>query len=149
MYSHLPFGPVPDLRGALEGLAVAHGMRHVIDTLEDWGSFQVQRSWMEVPQDREDVRVFRYEDLARDNRAFLRQLFDYLDVSIPDGEFSTLYARHTFARHAGGRSQGEEDAHAHYRKGVAGDWRNHFDRPTLAHFRQVTGDLIQVLGYED
>jgi hypothetical protein len=40
-------------------------------------------------------------------------------------------------------------AHDHYRKGVAGDWRNYFDPPLRAYFREVTGDLLDALGYAD
>jgi Sulfotransferase domain len=39
--------------------------------------------------------------------------------------------------------------HHHYRKGVAGDWQNYFDSSLRRHFREVTGDLLDVLGYPD
>lgn len=148
-YSHLPFGPIPGLRGALEKLDLREGLRYMIDTLEDWGSFQAQRSWMDVKEDRELIEIYRYEDLARDNHSFLRQLFDYLDIAMPEQEFRALCERHSFERHSRGRRQGEEDLHSHYRKGTAGDWRNHFDRSTTAYFRQVTRDLVEVLGYQE
>jgi len=148
-YSHLPFGPIPGLRGDLENLDLREGLRYMIDKLEDWGSFWAQRSWMEVTEDRENIKIYRYEDLASDNRSFLQQLFDYLDIAMPEKDFTVLYERHTFVKHSRGRKQGEEDLYSHYRKGMAGDWKNHFDRSTMAYFRQVTEDLLEVLGYQE
>lgn len=147
-YSHLPFGPIPGLRGDLETLGLHDGLKYMIDKLEGWGSFWAQRSWMEATDDREHVRVFRYEDLARDNRSFLQQLYDYLDILMPQQQFTALYERHTFEKHSRGRSQGQENRYSHYRKGTVGDWMNHFDHSTMAYFREVTGDLLEVLGYK-
>jgi hypothetical protein len=147
-YSHLPFGRIPGLRDELEKLDLVEGLRYMIDQLEDWGLFWAQRSWMDVAEDREIIEIFRYEDLARDNRSFLQQLFDYLDIVLPEQEFNALFEKHTFEKHSRGRSQGEEDRYSHYRKGTVGDWRNHFDRSTMAYFRGVTQDLLEVLGYE-
>ncbi len=148
-YSHVPFGPIPGLRADLEKLNLADGLRYMIDTLDDWGSFSAQRSWMDISEDQESTAIFRFEDLASDERLFLQRLFEYLDIAMPEQEFATLCERHTFAKHSKGRSPGEEDRFSHYRKGIVGDWRNHFDRSTMAYFRQVTQDLLEVLGYQE
>lgn len=53
-----------------------------------------------------------------------------------------------FKRLAGGRKQGEEDQKSHFRKGVAGDWKNHFTPHVKSIFKEKYGpDLIR-LGYE-
>lgn len=46
------------------------------------------------------------------------------------------------------RRKGQEDTGSHYRKGVAGDWRNHFEERHKAYFRSKYGGLLQQLGYE-
>ncbi len=104
---------------------------------------------MHLIEDREHIEIFRFEDLASDERLFLRRLFDHLDIAMPEREFSALCEQHTFEKHSRGRSQGEEDRYSHYRKGIVGDWRNHFDPSTLAYFKQVTQDLLRVLGYSE
>lgn len=53
-----------------------------------------------------------------------------------------------FARKAGGRRPGEEDPRSHYRKGVAGDWRNHFEPEHIDFFKARYNDLLLKLGYE-
>ena len=50
-----------------------------------------------------------------------------------------------FEANTKGRRAGVEDTASHYRKGVAGDWENHFDDEVTATFREVTGDLLEAL----
>jgi hypothetical protein len=48
----------------------------------------------------------------------------------------------------GGRKIGEEDEKSHYRKGIAGDWRNHLTDDHVKLFRKCHGDLVERLGYD-
>jgi hypothetical protein len=148
-YSHGALDPIPRLRKDLKNLGLQDGLRYSIDSLEEFGLFWAQRSWMNVEQDRERIRVFRYEDFANDNRKFLEDLLDYMGVALPEDAFAALYERHAFKQVSGGREAGVEDQHDHYRKGVSGDWQNYFDDSLRIYFRKVTGDLLDVLGYQD
>lgn len=53
-----------------------------------------------------------------------------------------------FSTKANGRTQGREDPKSHYRKGTAGDWRNHFSPRHIACFKAQYGELLVKLGYE-
>ena len=53
-----------------------------------------------------------------------------------------------FTRKARGRQPGQEDRQSHYRKGVAGDWRNHFDAEHVEYFKSHYNDVLITLGYE-
>ncbi len=55
---------------------------------------------------------------------------------------------HRFAKKADGRAVGQEDQRSHYRRGQAGDWRNHFSPTLAAAFAERYGDLLLRLGYE-
>ncbi|NNE34596.1 MAG: hypothetical protein HKN13_05145 [Rhodothermales bacterium] len=55
---------------------------------------------------------------------------------------------HRFEKKSGGRKKGVEDGNSHYRKGVAGDWVNHFDRKHCEAFIDRFSDVLQVTGYE-
>lgn len=59
-----------------------------------------------------------------------------------------LVERNDFSHQAGGRQPGQEDEHHHYRKGVAGDWRNYFTPHVTDAFKERYGDLLIHLGYE-
>ena len=70
----------------------------------------------------------------------------YRSLAIVD--VPAIVDRHRFSRKAGGRERGVEDAHNHYRKGVAGDWRNHFEPVHVEYFKRNYNDLLLRLGYE-
>jgi len=53
-----------------------------------------------------------------------------------------------FEAQTGGRPRGVEDVTAHQRKGVAGDWRNHFTDRIKRAFKARYGGLLVATGYE-
>ena len=67
---------------------------------------------------------------------------------LPQPLLRRILAQHAFDRRAGGRARGQEDVRHHYRKGVAGDWRNYFTPRVTAEFKARYGDLLIRLGYE-
>lgn len=143
-YSHpIKHDPIPRWRAGLQGLSQQEGFRYIIDELQEIGSFQAQRSWMN-----RGVRLFRYEDLAQSEESFARTLLNFLEIPIEGHEFRALMRRHRFKKKSGGRERGEENQNSHFRKGIAGDWKNYLDQKTLEYFHIVTGDLLNVLGYD-
>jgi hypothetical protein len=58
-----------------------------------------------------------------------------------------VYAQR-FEAQTKGRRAGAEDQNSHYRKGVAGDWVNHFGDEHVDAFKERYGDLVVRLGYE-
>lgn len=149
-YSHaVVIDSIAEVRKLLEKLSVSEGLKYSIDILEEAGLFRAQKSWMHVSsEDQKNIRIFRYEDFVRDERPFLKQLFDYMDIAMPEKEFISLYERHRFENYSEGRKKGVEDQKSHYRKGESGDWVNYFNDSILGHFLRVTEDLLKVLGYE-
>jgi hypothetical protein len=148
LVSHTPVYPIPRMRADLQTLDKRAGLRYVIDSLDEFGYFEAQRSWVSAEADAdENVRVFRYEDRAANESRFLRELLDYLEVPMPDKELQHLASRFSFERITG-RPKGTEDISHHLRKGTPGDWRAEFDDEILAYFGDVTQDLVQVLGYD-
>jgi hypothetical protein len=59
-----------------------------------------------------------------------------------------ILSEHTFERQSGGRSCGDEDRSHHFRKGVWGDWRNHFTDLHVERFKELYQDVVELLGYE-
>lgn len=53
-----------------------------------------------------------------------------------------------FRQKAKGRKPGQEDRGSHFRKGVSGDWLNHFDLEHLQRFKERYEDLLFQFGYE-
>lgn len=68
--------------------------------------------------------------------------------SIPHALLEEIIEQHRFERLAG-RKRGEENVQSHYRKGVPGDWKNHFGAQHVRAFKDQYNDLLLKLGYEN
>ena len=112
------------------------------------GAIASLKSWCQATQDK-NMRVVKYEDLVGANQlTTYRELFDFLDIQIPDENLRILLDRYSFARLSGGRSQREEDLKSHYRKGTTGDWREHFTKQHRDEAKSMMGDVLIEMGYE-
>lgn len=75
---------------------------------------------------------------------FPRQRFHH----IPRREVERIVTEHSFSNMTGGRKRGQENRTSHYRKGVPGDWKNHFNSEHVRLFKKRYNDLLVKLGYE-
>jgi Sulfotransferase domain len=132
-------------RDHLHALGEAEGLVHSVGHLADYGLFQALQSWasVRVPQ----VLVVRYEDLIGSGaERSWTQLLDHCDVAMDPGRRRALLERYSF-RSLSGRDPGTEDTASKLRKGVAGDWRNHFTSVVAEAFDRAAPDLVDRLGY--
>lgn len=92
----------------------------------------------------------KYEDLIADTPARIRDVYRWLGVSdaITDARLSEIIDDCKFENFSGGRRRGEADPLAEWRKGISGDWRNHFTEDDKRLFKAVAGSLLVELGYE-
>ncbi len=100
------------------------------------------RSWQEH-RDPDNSLMLSYEELLADPTAALTRILHLFGLEAGEDLVRDLVERNRFEA---SRSSGEGGGF--FRKGVAGDWRNHFDE-TLKHtFREVDADLLVEFGYE-
>lgn len=98
--------------------------------------------------ERHPVFACAYEDLLGDGVTVARELFEFLDLPYDDRLIQDLLKRSSFRFYAG-RERGQEDRRRFYRKGVAGDWKNHFGDEERRIFKEIAGDMLVKLGYEN
>jgi len=67
---------------------------------------------------------------------------------IPKSILKQALVNNSFKQQGNGRSRGEEEIGHKYRKGIAGDWKNHFTPRVKDTFRMQYGQLLIQLGYE-
>lgn len=133
-------------RRLLNDMSRQDGIMYSIDQLQ--GLFRTLRSWIYVPEMGPNVLVLRFEDITGpDKFQVFKKLFSHCDICIPDNVLHQLLRDCSFET-LSGRKQGDEQVGTHYRKGISGDWKNHFDSMVTAKFKQATGDLITELGYD-
>ena len=109
-------------------------------------SANIQRSWLRSIREGE-ARLFRYEDLIADEQVQFAKIVEHCQIEIEAQKLQTIVEKNSFSKQAG-RKPGEEDVSSHYRKGVAGDWRNHFTDRVRDEFKLKFGQLLIETGYE-
>ena len=95
----------------------------------------------------ERVHQIRYEDIATDPERALTGLFAFLGVEASKPVLDQSGTAASFEKLSGGRKPGKENRDSFFRKGVSGDWRNHFSAADDAAFRKTAGTWMQRFGY--
>ena len=74
-------------------------------------------------------------------------LMRHCGISLSDDTVESILKKYSF-KNISGREQGLEDVNHHYRKGIAGDWKNYFTDEHKDLYKQLSDDLLVRCGYE-
>lgn len=129
-----------------KGLSIEEGLHHFGETLlpdfVEW-----IRSWR-ANRDPENSLVVRYEDLLADTTATFRNVARLFDLPDDPDTIQHIVDEHRFETLSGGRSRGEDEDNSFFRKGVSGDWRNHFTPDLKRLYKEEAGHALIDFGYE-
>ena len=105
-------------------------------------------SWL----DRPGICLVRYEDMLARPEAELSRILAFLGLAADPERVRAAVAENSFANqtrrlYGSERAPGQEDATKFLRKGVSGDWKNHFDERSCRIFWEVEGGALRRLGY--
>ncbi len=90
----------------------------------------------------------RLEDIVNNERDIMIQVFQKYGFSGEDLDKAiSVYEKYCFEKVAR-RKRGEENRQKHIRKGVSGDWKNHFTPKHKEIFKETYPDILIKLGYE-
>jgi len=124
------------------------------DFVESWflRPYGVRFNWNEhVAQwafDRPNVIRVSYESLREDCFGTMKRILEQrLGTPVDEARLTRTIERFSFENQTG-RRPGEEDPNAFARKGIVGDWRNHFTRQAGEIFQDYGGETLRRLGYE-
>jgi hypothetical protein len=89
-----------------------------------------------------------YEDLVRTPEETLLRILAFLEVEVDRALVTKAVAEFAFERITG-RKQGQEDPlNPEYRKGISGDYENHFNAFHEKCFKMICGDAAAMFGYK-
>ena len=114
-------------------------------TIETWlqGNAGILSSWVESGEP-----WIRYEDLLENEVEILQQtLINQCGLPIAPKDLEEKILRVRF-KQITGRERGKEDVRNHFRKGIAGDWKNHFTPRIKERFKDLYGEKLIRAGYE-
>ena len=111
---------------------------------------QFVESWWNRP----GVCFVRYEDCLEDPVQQLVKVLRFLDVPVDldrveEAVEHNSFKRQTEIRYGAAREAGESDSSKFLRKGVAGDWKNHFNENACRLLEATEGPTLRRLGYVD
>ena len=96
----------------------------------------------------DDYTEVRYEDLLERPNEEVERLLGFLGAGTDREIVQHCVSSASFEKLSKGRERGQEDPSSFYRKGVAGDWKNHFTEEDKRVFKEEAGELLIRLGYE-
>jgi len=134
---------IAHVRSVLTGTNVEDGLIYL---MEEWlpQSAEIQRTWLA-----EREPVIRLEDFMSAPAETLYYAFRRAwGLRLQTREARRLIRNNSFEQLTGGRPPGQEDLTSHYRKGIKGDWRNHFTPRVVEHFKRLYNDTLLLSGYE-
>ena len=91
--------------------------------------------------------VVRYETLLEKTASEIQRLFEFLDLRVNERIIDRAVEKTSFETLAKGRSRGQEDVANFYRKGITGDWKQHFTAGTNAFVTKRAGNLMSEFDY--
>ena len=98
------------------------------------------RGWLAAMEAQKGM-VMKYEDLLGDTPHQLRRIIDHYGLDLPESWIDATVTKHAFRKKSGGASFN--------RKGIAGDWKNHFSDAQREAFKAQAGTYLQELGYAE
>lgn len=114
-------------------------------TLEDYVNWI--RSW-DRNADPERSVILRYEQMLDDVEGCLGRIAGLFELDASPETIREIAEKNSFRSMSGGRARGEASESDFVRKGVAGDWRNHFTPDLCELYRAKIGRFLVELGYE-
>jgi hypothetical protein len=97
---------------------------------------------------RDGVVYVSYEQLREDCAGALARICTELTGKAPDSWLVATTVEKWSMERETGRKPGQEDRSVLVRKGIVGDWKNHFTREAAEVFDTLAGDALVRLGYE-
>lgn len=118
------------------------------DRLESWCPSLKRYPDVKVWLEREDIATTTtYEALKGDTPGELARVLKGMGFEVNSQLVEAIVDSCSFERASGGRRAGEEDPAAPARKGIVGDWQNHFSQVNAAGFQARYGELLASVGY--
>lgn len=71
-----------------------------------------------------------------------------IKIGVQEQRLIKIIDKHSFKSKAKGRDSGKSDSSSHYRKGISGDWKNHFNEDHIRYIKDKYGDVLIKMGYE-
>lgn len=105
-------------------------------------------SWKENANPNNSIQI-RYEDMLADPVGGMTKIANLFDLDSNPKTIKKIVDKYSFKTMSGGRQRGENANKAFARKGIAGDWKNHFTPKLRKLYGEILGDFLISAGDEE
>jgi len=146
-YSHFSNRNIRTIRPVLLDLDQRGRLRIALHAFCSWAP--IYHSWAQLVRVGETQSEYftTYERLIERSYEEFRNILAFFQLDVPSERLHDVLKRHSFEARSG-RPQGQSNVLSHYRRGVAGDWRNYFDREFGELFEGALPGLLTDFEYE-
>jgi hypothetical protein len=127
-------------------LSPAQGLDRFADTMlmpyVDW-----VRSW-NANRDIEKSMELRYEDLLASPGDRMMAVAAHFGLTPSPQALERIIEKNSFQKQSAGRAGEQQKDRSFFRKGVAGDWRNHLEGELKSTYKRALGTFLVEFGYE-
>jgi len=108
------------------------------------GAVETARHCLKNPR----VHCVTFERLKSDTKGELTRIMAHIGLNVDERLLAEAIEEGSFEKKTRGRVRGVENKSSLFRKGVSGDWKNHFDDEVKALFKELFGAFLIETGYE-
>jgi len=137
--SHWP--ELVEFRKRLHVISMEAGLLAEIDFMSV--AFDALSAWKHHPS----VLELKVEEVTLAEIEYTTKICKWLQWDVTDQAIDFVVQSGSFEKRSG-RSKGTEDQKSHYRKGMAGDWKNHFTPAVKEAFYARYANLLPKWGYD-
>jgi hypothetical protein len=143
--THVIIGKVLKHRLQLQSLSFEEGINYCIKAQQLQLAFV--RDWIQNQED-PNLLIVKFEDLISYPEAHYKSIFNYCNIDIPDFILESVIADYTKEKmREKDLNKRLDNSESHYKKQNS-DWREVFTKNHEDLFYQITGNLIDILGYK-
>lgn len=107
----------------------------------------VMEYWLKLKA--KNLLIIKYEDLLENRGFWINEINRKTGIMASERLVKNVINETSFSAMSGGRKSGKENEKSHQRRGVSGDWQNHFNNKHVEMFRQMGGeDFLNKYNYK-
>lgn len=122
------------------------------DGLKEFGRelLPAYKKWVDSWQENGTERclIIKYEEMRADTLNVFERVLNHFQIDLSQDEVNRIVENNSFKSLTKGRMEGEDDSGSFFRKGVSGDWKNHFNEDLKEMYKNEIGDFLIQYGYE-
>lgn len=111
-------------------------------------SSETIKKWIEHKSQNSNIHLVKYEELQHNTYETMCEILSFLNIDIDSKSLEKSIENSSFKKMSKGRDAGTEDTTSHQRKGIIGDWKNHFTDQHKKIFKSEVGEFLIEAGYE-